>query len=210
MADHSPPTAVSMLHPLPTMPRTPTSPKHLGSRRRNAPARVPSSKLDSATRKKGHRSRGSKRKGAQDRADAGRMEVLLSPTGGHGSPHHGRASLLQSGMVSKKKSSQRKAQGKENELAAWSQEQGQFARSIAEEAWTLDLGAIRLAAYTEISAPKAWRARVICAGFVTTTLKGTYATRAEAMRAAEMEGMMTLLDSLYTLRKARGLTPARR
>lgn len=102
-------------------------------------------------------------------------------------------------MVSQAKGAKRKEQGQTHELAAWSPEQSQQIRSITEEAWALDLGAIRLAAYTQVSAPQTWLAKIICAGFRAITIDGTFRTRAEAMIAAEVHGMLTLQMAMFRL-----------
>jgi hypothetical protein len=202
MASDSPAASLSVLRYRTPMPNPSASSQHPDHRPRNAPAKRRSPRLDSKARKSRHPSRGPKQQERiQAGTDAGRLEVLLSGPGGHGSAHHGQPRVQHGAMVSQAKGAKRKEQGQTHELAAWRPEQSQQIRSITEEAWTLDLGAIRLAAYTEVSAPAAWRAKVIVAGFVSSNLPDSFSTIDEAMTAAEREGMTILGLSAILLTK---------
>lgn len=84
-----------------------------------------------------------------------------------------------------------------------------------EEAWTLDLGAVRVSVFTTVAAPREWRAKVHGSGFYVTNLRGAYATmkgaQTWAVRAAieiMQDSVMRGFDQLFVLERS-SLTPRR-
>lgn len=175
------------------MPRTP-SPRHNRSHgprdEDNAPASG-HSRRSNASPQTLHHKQAPRKGGNRRRPNSRRVALLRAPTGGDGAARQRRHGVRQAENLP--------VEAKEKARPTpWRRDKETLIHLTSEEAWTLDLGAVRACVYRPISTDqkKEWRAKVIGAGFYATNLGGHYATRKQAIRAVELAARTLLTKSL--------------
>lgn len=162
------------------MPRTPATLHHRRSHSRTENGPCGNQPAGATPRGKGASdSRKPKRGRNTGQSDNTRVGVLFHVAGGDGAADS-RAESPAEGTQDPMAPTQNKgpAQG-------WRRDQENQNCCAHEESWTLDLGAVRACVFTEVSAPRRWRGKVIGSGFYATLLARDYSTRASAMAAVE-------------------------